>query len=540
MTVINSNSAALRAQNASRLANKELNEAVARLSSGKRINSASDDAAGLAISNSMTSQISGMNQAIRNANDGISLVQTADGALDEVTNMVQRIRELAVQSASGTYDDNDRQNMQTEVTQLTGQISQTLKTATFNGVPLFDTATVGDPAINIGGVLTGTPGYGTQTHIQAGSDANEGIDIAVGSLDLSSIAGGQTLGIPLMRTAGLRLAPPLGLVGPLLSSDPAITTTHIISAEDVQGGGRFTGLSTNPANPSPTAAVNADIGKAVPLAAGDQFANPAIGTPHIVTALDVQTGAHFNSLPAPQASDIGRSIPLDLGDQFADPAIGTTHVITASDVQFGSQFTGLYTGHGTATPTAAAPADIGATVTLAQGDRYVTVDPTRIVADSSVGTAHIITDEDVRLGSLFAGLASAGERGPVAAGIANIGKAVTIAQGDSYAVADPASPPVSIASASGARAAMTTVDAFLQKVNAVRAGLGASASQLNSAVNNLTNDVTNLTDARSRIADTDFSAETTALAKAQILNQAATAMLAQANQTQQQVLKLLE
>ena len=115
MTVINTNTAALRAQNGSRMANQALQTAMERLSTGKRINSAKDDAAGLAIASSMTSQIRGMSQAIRNANDGISLAQTADGALGEVTNMLQRIRELAVQSASGTYSDDDRTNLQAEV-----------------------------------------------------------------------------------------------------------------------------------------------------------------------------------------------------------------------------------------------------------------------------------------------------------------------------------------------------------------------------------------------------------------------------------------
>src|SRR5690242_10793569 len=122
MTVIGTNISALRASNASTSASMSLQQSMQRLSTGKRINSASDDAAGLAISNSMTSQINGMNQGIRNANDGIAMAQTADGALDEVTNMLQRIRELAVQAASGTYSSDDRTNMQTEVTQLTTEI----------------------------------------------------------------------------------------------------------------------------------------------------------------------------------------------------------------------------------------------------------------------------------------------------------------------------------------------------------------------------------------------------------------------------------
>ena len=142
MTVINTNTAALRAQNGSRVANQALQSAMERLSSGKRINSAKDDAAGLAIANSMTSQIRGMGQAIRNANDGISLAQTADGALNEVTNMLQRIRELAVQSASGTYSDDDRTNLQSEVTELGAQIDAIISDTTFNGVTVFGSSDV--------------------------------------------------------------------------------------------------------------------------------------------------------------------------------------------------------------------------------------------------------------------------------------------------------------------------------------------------------------------------------------------------------------
>ncbi|WP_454885228.1 flagellin N-terminal helical domain-containing protein [Sphingomonas oryzagri] len=274
MTVIASNSAALRAQNGSRMANNALNTAMARLSSGNRINSAADDAAGLAISNSMNSQIMGMNQAISNSNDGISLAQTADGALNEVTSNLQRIRELAVQSASGTYSDDDRANMQAEVTQLQTQIGDIISDTKFNGTALFSASA------------------DTTTTIQTGSDVGQTVDIKIGKLD----------------------------------------------------------------------SVN--------------------------TALSLK-------------------------------------VDTAAD----------------------------ANLTLA---------------------------------------------------------------------------------------ATGGIDDALKQVDTVRAGLGASESQLNSVVNNLTNNVTNLTDAKSRISDADFSVETTNLAKAQILNQAATAMLAQANQSQQGVLKLLQ
>ena len=139
MTVINTNINALQAANASNMAADMTSQAMTRLSTGKRINSAADDAAGLAIATSMTSQINGMNQGIKNANDGISLAQTAEGSLTEVTNMLQRVRELSVQSASGTYSSSDRDQMQAEVSSLTNQISNVLSTTTFNGVGLFST-----------------------------------------------------------------------------------------------------------------------------------------------------------------------------------------------------------------------------------------------------------------------------------------------------------------------------------------------------------------------------------------------------------------
>ena len=347
MTVINSNSAALRAQNGSRIANQELQTAMARLSSGNRINSASDDAAGLAIANSMTSQITGMNQAIRNSNDGISLAQTADGALSEVTNNLQRIRELAVQSASGTYSDDDRANMQTEVTELQKQIASAM-TTTFNGVGLFSTA---DKSITI----------------QTGADATDQVGLKITGLNMTAVTGTVATG---------------------------------------------------------TAA--AHLGTA--LAAGD-------------------------------------------------PQIGTTHVVTADDVAYGAQFT----GSGSA-PAAATASQIGNTVTLKVGDQMY--------------------DEATTSGSVTGG--------------------------------------VDISSASGATTALGLVDTALAAVNTTRASLGAGESRLNSVVNSLTNNVTNLTDARSAISDADFSVETTNLAKAQILSQASTAMLAQANQSQQGVLKLLQ
>ena len=170
MTVIGTNIASLRAANASKTASASLQTAMERLSTGKRINTSKDDAAGLAIASTMTSSIRGMSQAIRNANDGVSLAQTADGALGEVTNMLQRINELAVQSASGTYSDDDRTNLQTEVAELGAQIDDIISNTKFN-----DTAVFGSSDVTI--------------DIQTGAGSSDQVTLTITGLDVSAASG---------------------------------------------------------------------------------------------------------------------------------------------------------------------------------------------------------------------------------------------------------------------------------------------------------------------------------------------------------------
>ena len=169
MTVIGTNSSALRATNASAASSKALSTAMERLSTGKRINSAKDDAAGLAIASSMTSQIKGMTQGIRNANDGISLAQTAEGALGEVTNMLQRMRELTVQAGNDTNDDTAKGNIKSEIDQLATQIGKVLSDTSFNGIKLFD----GSAGPNTDGKI----------NIQAGANSSDAIEIDLGNVE---------------------------------------------------------------------------------------------------------------------------------------------------------------------------------------------------------------------------------------------------------------------------------------------------------------------------------------------------------------------
>ena len=193
MTVINTNVSALRASTASRNADKALGTAMERLSTGKRINSAKDDAAGLAITTRMTSEIRGLNAAVRNSNDGISLVQTAEGAMGEVTSMLQRMRELAVQSANGTLTSEDRTNLQAEVSQLISQIGDVASRTNFNGTSLMAAS--------------------TSITIQTGSKASETVSFDIAAMTTTSLG----VNASTVATAA-------GATAALTSIDSALTT----------------------------------------------------------------------------------------------------------------------------------------------------------------------------------------------------------------------------------------------------------------------------------------------------------------------------
>ena len=193
MTVINTNVSALRAQSGSNKADAALSTAMERLSTGKRINSAKDDAAGLAVATRMTSEIRGITAAVRNSNDGISLVQTAEGAMGEITNMLQRMRELAVQSANGTSTADDRTNIQAEVTQLISQIGDVATRTTFNGTALMSASTT----------IT----------LQTGSKASETVDFTIGSMTAASLGVNATT-----------VATAAGATAALTAIDTALTT----------------------------------------------------------------------------------------------------------------------------------------------------------------------------------------------------------------------------------------------------------------------------------------------------------------------------
>ncbi len=374
---INTNIASLNAQRNLNSSQSVLNTSLQRLSSGLRINSAKDDAAGLAISERMTAQIRGLNQAGRNASDGISLAQTAEGALTEVTNMLQRIRELAVQSRNATNSTNDRAALDTEAQQLRSEINRIASQTQFNGVNLLD-----------------------------GSFANQAFQVGANA--------GQT-----------------------------ITVSDIVNAND-------TALGTYSAASVTGAAATAFTA----ITAGD------------LTINTVSVGA------------------VALDTSATERAAGIRDAINSVADQ-----TGVYARNDTAT-----------TVTL--------VSTTGNIAVAFAGTS-----------------ATTGTTGLTAA-------TTTATTTTGFGTLD-------VSTTAGADTAITQMDAALDAVNTARATLGAIHSRFESVVASIQTTSENLSSARSRIQDADFAMETAALTRAQVLQQAGVAMLAQANAVPQNVLALL-
>lgn len=201
MTYIGTNIAAIRSQNGINRATMNLNTAMERLSTGKRINSSKDDAAGLAIASLMTSQVRGLSAAMRNANDGISLAQTAEGSMGEIGNMLQRMRELAIQSSNGTLSTNDRTAVQAEVTELVAQVADIANKTTFNGTKLLD-------------------GSATALTLQTGLNSGDTVTLAIPSVDADD------LGTAGLKISAITLATQAGAVASLAAIDAAIDTVN--------------------------------------------------------------------------------------------------------------------------------------------------------------------------------------------------------------------------------------------------------------------------------------------------------------------------
>lgn len=574
--VINTNVASLNSQRQLMNSGNALDKATERLSSGQRVNSAKDDAAGLAISNRMTSQIRGLDQAIRNANDGVSLVQTAEGALQEVTNMLQRIRELSIQSANGIYSDTDRKTLDAEVQQLKKEMDRISETTSFNGQKLLD----------------GTLG---KTFLQVGSQANETMDVSIGSFSTYAMGGssGDIVGEPVatgLAALNALLAGDLSINGTAIKPiAPAATTLNEALASvnaDLEGkGAEVASLVQVTASTAGSGVLRAPTETLeLTLVDGDGLSQTytITGTnsmKELVDKINAQTAIEANvdadgklTLTAPGAT----SITVDETATAGNPS-GLTDATTNFSMVFNdtsSEMLGVTIELG-ATGAAAAPrvlalgvnvndangnllgSDVTATTgMLAEGDLIINDVPIgKITAGATAADTAAEAIRVINLSSDATGVvAFANGAAGIALRAAN-GEEIAIKYGDTAVAADIVGitglkerndtagvgsvASIKIDTYDGAQRAISIIDKALEQVNATRADLGAVNNRLDFTMSNLANVSEKTSASRSRIIDADFAAETAALSRAQVLQQAAQAMLAQSNARPEQVLQLL-
>lgn len=481
---VNTNVASLNAQRNLTGSQNTLNRSIQRLSSGLRINSAKDDAAGLAISDRMTSQIRGLNQASRNANDGISLAQTAEGALQESTNILQRMRELSVQSANDTNSAADRNALQAEVAQLQNELNRIAGTTSFNGRLLLD-GNFGNAKFHVGSeageVINVTMGdaravsMGTNTlsgdnGVTAASTAVNGI--ADGALTIDGSLGSATVDYAAADTArDIAAAVNTKADETGVEADAA---TYAVLDGVVTGAVSFKLNGQNEAA-ADAVTVSANITDAGDLSELAKAINDVSGSTGITAVL----------------SDDKSAVYLENSDGYDM----TAEWVSGEFDLGGSEQDGTAVGSAVTMNSAATDATVAGYVNFDAAKSYSVTD--------SISTG-VFSNSTANASSL---------------------EAVST---------------VDISSQTGSNDAINIVDGALAFINSLRGDLGAVQNRFESTIANLMNVSENISAARSRIVDADFAAETSNLTKSQILQQAGMAMLSQANQIPQGALSLLQ
>jgi flagellin len=491
MSVINTNVSALGAQGSLRKTGLSSATSMERLSTGIRINSAKDDSAGLAISTRMTANIRGMAAAIRNSNDGISLTQTAEGSLSAIQDNLQRIRELAVQSANSGNSTSDRASLNLEAQQLIKEIDRVATNSAFNGSKLIDGS------------------YQNQDfQVGSGNDTSDRIRISIGSAKAASLGTvGSTTGTSI--SAGLTGAVTSGALaaGDLAINDYAIgasvsdntsytdyTASAISKANAINASSSLTGVT---ASIKATEQILTVTSTGAAIAAGDLLINGvdigALSQADDADGRAAQLVAAINAI----TSQTGVAAVNDADEITLTAADGRNITITTADVPAGglSGFAagGVETYYGSIELTS------------------LTGEDTIAITGTTAGLAAIA--DDLNAGDL---------------------------EMTSESITGQTVSAVDISTQSGAQNALSILDEAIDTVTNSRANLGAYQNRFEAAISNLETTSTNLQSSRSRILDTDYAKETTNLAKSQIIQQAATAMLAQANQSAQSVLALLK
>ena len=529
-SVLNTNMPSINTQRKLSKAQSALDKSLERLSSGLRINTARDDAAGLAISERMTAQVRGLTVATRNANDGVSMAQTAEGALAEMGDILQRIRELAVQSANATNSAGDRKSLNDEVNQLVAELNRFANTTEFNGMKLLNGD---DPvsAFHVGAnsnqtiVATttdfrtnkyGSYQIGNATVTAANAGAGKGVSIS------NAVAGTNAAANSSIQVTGAAVSKPgkMTLNGPNASGSVELTTAD--SAADIASkinSQDLTGIKA-------TARTETMIG----FTTGDYTIE--ISTTNATSnSANTETATISFSVPKIGNSDIGQSAEAltDAVNAFNEQSSKTGITAKLNDAKTGiilendegkninvtlKSSNTIYMGNasnGSAAAVSLAGTTSGKTFTAAG---QVTLDSSRSYSVNLAASVNI-----------QAGVLSGGSMGSTS--VTTYGS--TLQRVDS----------LDITTVKGANDAIHIVDQAIDSVNAQRAKYGALQNRFESTISNLATSSENVSAARSRIQDTDFASETANLSRSQVLQQAATSMLAQANQLPNNVLTLL-
>ena len=498
MVSVNTNIAALQSHSALTSTKGDFENSMLRLSTGKKINGAADDAAGLSIANSMTAQIKGLKMASKNASDAISLTNTVEGALQESTNILQRMRELSVQATSDTNSGNDRVFIQDEINQLNNELNRIANTTEFNGIKVLN-GTFSDKTIQVGNLGSQTISVGVENadNNTLGAYQIESIDesVTADSAAANIIAADAinhadadytVKGFFGTKTASVDAgadARDTAAAFNLVSSTTGVKATAISKAI-IQASAAATFTFTLQGKSTTTSTVTATITATTDLTSLKDAINSVSGSTGIVATLT--------------SDKAGINITNDEGyDIFiADVTTGaTTASLTVRAMERDGTIDGT-TRTLTGVTTTGDSAGILGQVILS-GDKPFTITPGN-AANSFGSTA----------ASLSSSLSTVGN--------------------------------INIKTVSGATNAIAVLDGALMMISASRSKMGALQNRLNSTVQNLSTIITKSEQARSRVLDADMASETTALSKSQILQQASTAMLAQANQANQGVLQLLQ
>ena len=555
-SVINTNISSLTAQRNLSMTQTSLATAMQRLSSGLRINSAKDDAAGLAISDRMTTQIRGLNQAARNANDGISLSQTAEGALGEITSNLQRIRELAVQSANATNSTSDRVALDQEVQQRIAEIDRVAAQTSFNGQKILD-GTFGSSTFQVGANVGDTISIALNTSMRAGVIGSYVSVAGANTTGNDATVQTGTAGTATVAASANKAASGANTYGPTApgvyagvsatafdGSNFSLNGTSILASANYAGTVAPTYQSADSAY-AKAAAINATGVAGVSATATTSLAfGTTGGTAGSTDFLALTTGAAGTGSVTYALSINGTTVL-----NYAAVSVTTNTAVntTTAGLSIDAAVASINDYSKTTGVVASKDANNNLSLVAADGRNIAISEAITALDSSDVAT---ITTAFSKLVETTAGSAASVTQAETYRGQITLDSSADVTVGGTQTTAGIASTTTSIAATSNltsqsvdtvdnANATIKSMDAALTSVSSLRSTFGAIQNRFDSVIANLMTTAENLSASRSRIQDADFAAETANLSRSQILQQAGTAMVAQANQLPQGVLALL-